>query len=238
MRTPCSMATLRFSVPMVSMPMNAPVRRSFAPSTRLALSAVASPAAVAEVMNARRFFIRCCLLQQCGKLVQKRFEPSAVIVVECRAQVTGAGICENGPLRFTWFLAFFVATAAYGQSPATASVYRLDDRVKSAVPASGAAPIAETAPPIVWKNFLSEDDITWNLLRGRIGYRKGDLIVKGEGSTPVIVSPDAQPIDWSLYEAVEIRMLAEGGDEIKIRIGDAEFKQPIGGPNQYHDYRF
>jgi len=158
--------------------------------------------------------------------------------VECRAQVTGAGICENGPLRFTWFLAFFVATAAYGQSPATASVYRLDDRVKSAVPASGAAPIAETAPPIVWKNFLSEDDITWNLLRGRIGYRKGDLIVKGEGSTPVIVSPDAQPIDWSLYEAVEIRMLAEGGDEIKIRIGDAEFKQPIGGPNQYHDYRF
>ena len=98
--------------------------------------------------------------------------------------------------------------------------------------------MAEMAAPIVWQNFLSEDDITWGLLRGRIGYRKGDLIVKGDGSTPVVVSPDAQPIDWTLYEAVEIRMLAEGGKEIKIRIGSAEFKQPIGPPGEYHDYRF
>ena len=94
------------------------------------------------------------------------------------------------------------------------------------------------APPVVWQNFLSEDDITWGLLRGRIGYRKGDLVVKGEGSTPVIVSPDAQAIDWTLYEAVEIRMFAEGGGEIKIRIGTAEFKQPIGSLGEYHDYRF
>jgi len=113
-----------------------------------------------------------------------------------------------------------------GQSPAPGGVYRLDDQFKSA-PAVSAAPVAEMAAPIVWQNFLSEDDITWGLLRGRIGYRKGDLIVKGDGSTPVIVSPDAQPIDWALYEAVEIRMLAEGGGEIKIRIGSDEFKQPI-----------
>jgi hypothetical protein len=94
------------------------------------------------------------------------------------------------------------------------------------------------ATPVIWQNFLSENDITWNLLRGRIGYRKGDLIVKGEGSTPVIVSPDAQPIDWTLYEAVEIRMLAEGGGEVKIRIGNEEFEQPIGSLGEYHDYRF
>lgn len=71
-----------------------------------------------------------------------------------------------------------------------------------------------------------------------MGFRKGDLIVKGDGSTPVIVSPDAQPIDWSLYEAVEIRMLAEGGGEIKIRIGNSEFKQPIAALNEYRDYNF
>ena len=68
--------------------------------------------------------------------------------------------------------------------------------------------------------------------------RKGDLMVKGDGSTPVIVSPDAQPIDWSLYEAVEIHMLAEAGREIKIKIGDQEHRQPIPSLGEYHDYRF
>lgn len=149
-----------------------------------------------------------------------------------------AKTCENSPLRFTRFIVFLLVAAGNGQSPAPISVYRLDDQFKSPAAASATAPVAEMATPIVWQNFLSEDDITWGLLRGRIGYRKGDLIVKGEGSTPVIVSPDAQPIDWTLYQAVEIRMLAEGGEEIKIRIGSAEFKQPIGSPGEYHDYHF
>ncbi|HXB71659.1 MAG TPA: sulfatase-like hydrolase/transferase [Candidatus Acidoferrales bacterium] len=146
--------------------------------------------------------------------------------------------CENSPLRFTSVIFVLLVAAGHGQSPAPVGVYRLDDQFKSPAASSAAAPMAEMAAPIVWQNFLSEDDITWGLLRGRIGYRKGDLIVKGDGSTPVVVSPDAQPIDWTLYEAVEIRMLAEGGKEIKIRIGSAEFKQPIGPPGEYHDYRF
>ena len=142
----------------------------------------------------------------------------------------------NAPVTRSFILVLLVA-AGNGQSPTPAGVYRLDDHFKSPSAAS-AAPVGEMAVPIVWQNFLSEDDITWGLLRGRIGYRKGDLVVKGDGSTPVIVSPDAQPIDWTLYEAVEIRMLAEGGGEIKIRIGSAEFKQPIGSKGEYHDYRF
>jgi hypothetical protein len=149
-----------------------------------------------------------------------------------------AKTCENSALRFTRFILVLLVASGHGQSPAPVGVYRLDDQFKSPAAASAAAPIAEMAAPIVWRNFLSEDDITWGLLRGRIGYRKGDLIVKGDGSTPVIVSPDAQPIDWTLYEAVEIRMLAEGGGEIKIRIGSAEFKQPIGSAGEYRDYRF
>jgi arylsulfatase A-like enzyme len=94
------------------------------------------------------------------------------------------------------------------------------------------------AEPIVWQNFASEDDVNWELLRGRIGFRQGDLIVKGEGSTPVIMSPKKRYIDWTRYDAVEIRMLAEGGKEIKIKLGNDEYPQAIGPLRQYIDYRF
>jgi arylsulfatase A-like enzyme len=147
---------------------------------------------------------------------------------------TGANFAKMDHLRFPGFILFLLTGAACAQPPVFKPI-RLDDTFHSA---AGAPAAVEIAPPIVWRRFLSEDDITWGLLRGRIGYRKGDLIVKGDGSTPVIVSPDAQPIDWSLYEAVEIRMLAEDGREIKIRIGDQEYKQPIGSLREYHDYRF
>lgn len=94
------------------------------------------------------------------------------------------------------------------------------------------------ADPLVWQNFLSENDVTWELLRGRMGFREGDLIVKGDGSTPVIMSPKKRYIDWTRYEAVEIRMLAEGGKQIKIKLGNDEYKQKIGPLRQYVDYRF
>ncbi len=94
------------------------------------------------------------------------------------------------------------------------------------------------AEPIVWEKFLSENDVTWTLVRGRIGLRQGDLMVKGEGSTPVILSPKQPMIEWNRYEAVEITMLAEDGREIKIRIGDQERKQNIGPLRQYNTYRF
>jgi arylsulfatase A-like enzyme len=94
------------------------------------------------------------------------------------------------------------------------------------------------ADPIVWQNFLSESDITWEVLRGRVGFRQGDLIVKGDGSTPVIMPPRKQYIDWTRYEAIEIRMLAEGGKEIKIKVGNNEYKEKIGPLREYVDYHF
>src|SRR5690349_24507088 len=118
--------------------------------------------------------------------------------------------------------------------------YRFDDHYQSSATVS-ASPISSSAlaaDPIIWHNFNSEADITWILLRGRIGFRKGDLVLKGEGSTPVILAPKAPLIEWSRYEAVEIRMLAEGGKEIKIRIGDQVYTQKIGPLRQYNDYRF
>ena len=66
---------------------------------------------------------------------------------------------------------------------------------------------ASIANPIVWRHFLSENDLTWILLRGNMGYRRGDLILKGDGNTPVILAPRKPAIAWDLYQAVEIRML-------------------------------
>ncbi|MGH9695401.1 MAG: sulfatase-like hydrolase/transferase, partial [Bryobacteraceae bacterium] len=50
--------------------------------------------------------------------------------------------------------------------------------------------------------------------------------------------PKQPAIDWHLYSAVEIRMSAKGGKEIKIKIGDFEAKQKLGPPGQYNVYRF
>ncbi len=148
-------------------------------------------------------------------------------------------------MRSFWFLILFAlgAGARYAPTPSESGAeaykpYRFDDEFNAPAAPAGALASAVIAEPLVWHNFLSEDDITWELLRGRIGYRKGDLIVKGDGSTPVIVSPNAQPIDWRLYDAVEIRMLTEGGQELKIKIGDAEFRKRLGSFGEYHDYHF
>jgi choline-sulfatase len=121
----------------------------------------------------------------------------------------------------------------------TRKLFRFDDQLRSAsIKASSAAFTAAAAEPIVWKDFYSQSDITWQLARGRIGYRNGDLVVKGDGSTPVILSPKNPAIDWNLYAAVEIRMSAEGGKEVKIKIGDFESKQKLGPPGQYNLYHF
>jgi arylsulfatase A-like enzyme len=122
---------------------------------------------------------------------------------------------------------------------ASPPVIRLDDRLSTAeVKASPVPSTAIAAEPVTWQNFFSTSDITWQLIRGRIGVRNGDLIVKGEGSTPVIFSPKQPAIDWSLYQAVEIRMSAQGGSEIKIKIGNFEAKQKLGPAGEYNVYRF
>jgi arylsulfatase A-like enzyme len=157
---------------------------------------------------------------------------------------------ENSTLRLFSVLAFIalsILPVGCRKAPAptqpAAQVfkpYRFDDELQTAatVSASHAASSALMADPVVWHNFNSEDDITWTLLRGRMGFREGDLILKGEGSTPVILSPKHALFEWRRYEAVEINMYAEGGKEIKIKIGNEEYKQQIGPLRQYHDYRF
>lgn len=123
--------------------------------------------------------------------------------------------------------------------PALSQTLRLDDDLKAAkIEASNAASGASAAEPVTWQNFFATSDITWQLVRGRIGVRNGDLMLKGDGSTPVILSPKDAAIDWTLYQAVEIRMSAQGGREVKIKIGDLEVKQELGPAGQYNVYRF
>jgi len=131
------------------------------------------------------------------------------------------------------------ANAAAPPPAAVFKPYRFDDEFRSATvsEASGARALS-AADPVVWQNFLSASDVTWIALRGRIGFRQGDLVLKGEGASPVIMAPKQPMIEWNRYQAVQIRMLAQGGHQIKIKIGDIEFSQRLGPPGQYALYRF
>ena len=155
---------------------------------------------------------------------------------------------QNSRLRRPGFILLLLLCSSCNQAPKPSvqpaadlfKPYRFDDEFQKSATVS-ASPVPSSAlmaDPVVWHNFNSENDITWILLRGRMGFRQGDLVVKGEGSTPVIQAPGEPLIDWSRYEAVEVRMLAEGGKEIKIKIGNEEYKQKLGPLREYLDYRF
>jgi len=117
--------------------------------------------------------------------------------------------------------------------------YRFDDEFPTArLSASSTPSSALVTDPIIWHNFNSEKDVTWNPLRGRMGLRRGDLVVKGENNTPVIMSPKNPPISWGLYRAIEIRMMTEGGREVQLKIGEQEWKHKLGSPGEYHVYHF
>lgn len=117
-------------------------------------------------------------------------------------------------------------------------LYRFDDNLTAAAVSAPRVPASAPAgAPVVWR--FADRKITWKLARGRMGFRKtGELVVQGEGSTPVIVSPSEPPIDWSRYEALLIRMIQEEGKEIKIKVGRLELRQPLARPMQYRVYRF
>jgi arylsulfatase A-like enzyme len=124
------------------------------------------------------------------------------------------------------------------RSPAWFFPYRFDDRLAeakvAAAPVSASAPLA---PTVRWD--FSDAQITWRLLRGRMGFRPpGQMVLKGDGATPVVLNPEGTSVDWSLYETVAIRMAAEGGREIKIRIGPFEYKRPLAPPLAWRVYRF
>jgi len=132
----------------------------------------------------------------------------------------------------------FVALAASAAEPLTSAI-RLDDHLATAtIQASAAQGTATAAEPVIWQSFSAGHDSGWKAIRGALSFRNGDLLIQGGGSTPVLFSPKDAAIDWALYRAVEIRMSAEAGREVKIKIGDFEGKQKLGPARQYNVYRF
>jgi len=140
----------------------------------------------------------------------------------------------------SWAIAAVACTGpTHGLAAESPYLIRLDDQLSHAsVKASAASSSALAADPIVWQNFFSISDVSWQAVRGRMGVRNGDLILQGSGSTPVILAPKQPAIDWSLYAAVEVRMLVQGGHVVKIKIGDFEAVQKLGPLGQYNVYRF
>ena len=117
--------------------------------------------------------------------------------------------------------------------------YRLDDHFDSAsvTAASSAASRILEAEPTVWR--FQEHKTDWKLLRGRMGFKPpGLLVVKGEGSTPVIAARTRPAIDWSRYETLRIRMIVDGGAEFKVRLGDTVMTQKLAPPMEWMVYRF
>ncbi len=122
---------------------------------------------------------------------------------------------------------------------AASSAVRLDDLLaKATIQASSARNNALAAEPLAWQNFFSSAQLDWQIVRGRMHIRDGDLLVQGEGGTPVLTAPKQPTIDWRLYQAIEIRMSSEGSGEVKIKIGDYEAKRSLGPSGQYNVYHF
>lgn len=153
------------------------------------------------------------------------------------------------PQTSAWLVAlallFGMVACKSGAPPATAPAaeawtpYRLADHYDTAkVSTATSAPTSiTTAQPLVWR--FVEGKVTWQPLRGRMGFKKpGWLVMKGEGSTPVIAAPNSPAIDWGMYETVRIRMISEGGTEIKLRLGDKEMAQKLAPPMEWKVYQF
>ena len=157
--------------------------------------------------------------------------------------MSSRGVLRNSVLLASVLLLLLASGCRRAEPPELSApsvrIYRFDDNLSDAsVSAAQQATTARVANPVVWKDF--DANTSWVLVRGRMGLRKGDLVLQGDAGTPVIVSPKGTSVDWGLYESVQIRMMTEGntGTEVKIKIGEYEYQKPIGPPGQYQVYRF
>ncbi len=128
--------------------------------------------------------------------------------------------------------------AACGRQPPW-DVYRFDDQLakEATVKATAVVTSQEAAPELEWD--FSEPVITWLPVRGRMGFRPdGHLVVKGEGESPLILSPDEPGIDWTKYESLLIRMAVAGGRRIRLRFPEQVYEKNLAPPLEFRVYRF
>jgi len=118
-------------------------------------------------------------------------------------------------------------------------IYRFDDHLErdAAVDAPAKVSSLEAAPPLEWD--FSEPVVTWLPVRGKMGFRpEGQLVVKGEGQSPLIMSPEEPVIDWTRYESLVLRMVVVGGNRIRLRFPQQVYEKSLAPPLQFQVYRF
>jgi len=122
-------------------------------------------------------------------------------------------------------------------APLQSELVRFDDSLESAKTSaptnSSSVPVTE---PVKWD--FSERNSAWMPVRGRAGFRKGSLVLMGQGKSPVLRSPEKPAIDWSQFRALRIRMLSEGGQEIRMKVGEHEQRKRLGPSREFHIYEF
>ena len=141
----------------------------------------------------------------------------------------------NGPAAVAVALCL---VAACGKPPSW-EIYRFDDHLADDAKISAPALVSsrEAAPELEWD--FSEPVVTWLSVRGKMGFRPdGHLVVKGEGESPLILSPDEPLIDWTKYESLLIRMAVAGGRRIRLRFPEQVYEKRLAPPLEYRVYRF
>lgn len=130
-------------------------------------------------------------------------------------------------------LAMLACSSTHTPSP----VFRLDDHLTEArVDAAGGGGYAQLAKPVSWDFDTPPED--WVLSHGNLGFTPGHMVLQGDRRGPEVGPPGASFREGGEYEAALIRLQANGGRQIKVRVGEWEASQPLAPPGDFQIYRF
>jgi len=130
-----------------------------------------------------------------------------------------------------------LAALACGPTQAPVPVYRFDDHLTGAqVDAAGGGGYVQLAKAVSWDFDTPPED--WVLGHGNLGFAPGHMVLQGDRRGSEVGPPAGSFREGGEYEAALIRVQANGGRQIKIRVGEWEASQPLAPPGDFQIYRF
>ena len=152
----------------------------------------------------------------------------------CRAPATPRGMSA-------WHAAIATLAAVSvfgcGTNEPPAALYRFDDHLSEArVDADAGKGYVQLAKPISWDFDTAPED--WVLGHGNLGFTPGQMVLQGDRRGPEVGPPAASFREGGDYEAALLRVQANAGRQIKIRVGQWESSQPLAPPGDFQIYRF